>query len=154
MDRRRLLTSAGAGLVLAGAPACALVFDGPKPPEERDYGRILWGWLLLDILFLGIIGVLVDFLSGAIYARKDPEEDSLPSWSRRIEPCEEATTRLVALGRARPAAAWLRVHLGECAHCADQLRRLQEAPAVNVEPLLAEAGEVVEEPVTVELAAG
>lgn len=154
MDRRRLLGGAGAGLVLVGTPACALIFSGAKAPDERDYSRIQWGWLILDVLFLGFVGVLVDFLSGAIYARAAPPDDGLPSWSRRLDPCEEASRRLVAIGRARPAAVWLRGHLHTCPTCAGQLRRLEEAPVVDLTPLLVAEGEVAEEPVLVELAPG
>lgn len=150
MNRRHFLQAGSLATAAVATPACALIFDGPKDPDERDYDRILWGYLILDVLFTGLIGLLIDFLSGAIYARAGSPRMS--SRGRRIELCPDATVQIATLGRARPAALFLRNHLPGCPHCSDALRRHADAPEADMGPLVAEEGDVYTEPVHVELA--
>ncbi len=148
------MTRRGLFSVFLGAaatlPGCALIFDGGKNPEDRDYSRVLWGWLILDILLTGLIGLIIDFATGAIYARKGGRMGGLVS---EVRLCPEATEAVLALGRPRRAGQFLAGHVASCAHCSDALVRL--APAtIAVESICRGHGEVVEEAIATSLAPG
>ena len=46
---------------------CATIFDGSKKPEERT-SDIQWGYVILDVLGTGLLGLIIDFADGAIYS--------------------------------------------------------------------------------------
>jgi len=47
---------------------CASILDGTS---GRRTSNIQWGFVVLDVLFTGVLGLVVDFATGAIYAREE-----------------------------------------------------------------------------------
>ncbi len=143
MKRRSFL----AGSIFAGAiatmPGCALIFDGGKGPDERDHGRILWGYLILDILFTGLLGLVIDFATGAIYARKGRRVAT--GSVHAVELCPVGHAGIVSAARPRRAARFIARHLPECTHCSLALADLQ-GPEVAVSEICDGQGEAIEEP--------
>lgn len=57
--------------VLLCGSGCATIFSGPKKESQRT-AEIMWGYFVLD-LFGGMIPLLIDFGTGAIYKAKDKD---------------------------------------------------------------------------------
>lgn len=56
--------------------SCATILDGAKSPEKRSH-EIQWGYVVLDVLFTGLLGLIIDFADGAIYKEKYPGSGAL-----------------------------------------------------------------------------
>lgn len=149
MNRRAFLRSAALTVVATYTTGCALIFHGAKSHEERDYDRILWVWLIVDLLFTGPIGVIIDFGSGAIYARKSAK---LGHTARPLKLCPEATARVAATGRARKAARYLQLHAPECTVCSTALADVDAPEDVDISSVIAKRGDISYEVVDVQLA--
>lgn len=149
MNRRKFVTQSVLVTAVAGSPACAtLLGGGGKPDAERDYTRIRWGWLIADILLTGLIGVVIDFLTGAIYASKSGVEGGLVG---KIDLCDEAHDRLVSLHSPRKGAKFLVAHTPSCGQCSHALANVGEGDIPSSEVCKGE-GVFVAEPVSIELA--
>jgi hypothetical protein len=150
MRRRSFVRLAVLGAFAVPTLGCALVFEGGgKNPEDRDYERILWGYVILDVLLTGFIGLIIDFATGAIYAEKDRP---MTSSARPVRVCSQTTVAMVEAGASRQAASYLRHHLPKCRECSRAFRTLDRAPEVELDRLLATRGDVLDEHVEIELA--
>jgi hypothetical protein len=109
MNRRTFLIGTSLLAVVSATPGCALIFDGGKGPDERDYGRLLWGWLILDILFTGLIGVVIDLATGAIYVRRGGA--TMAGTVAPANLCRDATEMVLTVGRPRRASRYLAGHV-------------------------------------------
>jgi hypothetical protein len=141
----------GTSVAAAATPGCALIFDGAKAPENRDYERILWGYLILDILLTGLIGLIIDFATGAIYARSG---GGMTRRARPLRLCDDAMASVAGFERTRQVAQYLKGHVHGCAECSHSLRHVDAAPEEDVGELIAQRGDVLHEAVQVELAKG
>lgn len=47
---------------------CAAILDGTGGKRTSN---VQWGFVVLDVLFTGLIGLVIDFASGAIYEREE-----------------------------------------------------------------------------------
>lgn len=148
MKRRSFLTGSALFAAVSTTPACALIFDGAKSPSERDHSRILWGWLILDILFTGLIGVVIDLATGAIYVRKGGA--TLAGTVAPANLCQEATDTVLTFGRPRRAGRYLADHVPTCLHCSLALADIEEG-TVDVADIMHGNGEFANEPVPVAL---
>src|SRR5947209_4774591 len=61
-----ILTATAGVVTLSG---CATIIEGSKKPDERT-GELMWGYVLVDVLLLGVIPLIIDLATGAIYERK------------------------------------------------------------------------------------
>lgn len=178
--RRTLLVGLGATALL---PGCALVFTGPKGRDVRTK-KIIVGYLVLEILLaigvvgvsvngllisvpLGVIALIVDFATGAIYKRVDgrpwggspggggdddegeddeePPRDMLaPTPVTRFQPCAEGSVLLTSAPEAAEAAvlAFAR-HAGGCAGCLAALASEGPVEVLPGGPVLARASATV-----------
>ncbi len=149
MERRQLFTHAAlAGIAIS--PGCALIFSGAKAPEDRDHSRILWGWLIMDILFTGFIGLIIDLATGAIYARKG-DVVAAAGMARAVRLCAHAETAVVELRRPHQVGRYMADHLPTCPTCSASLASLTEGD-VDVASLCVGSGEVVTQPFQTALA--
>lgn len=58
-------------VVLVASSGCAWMFNGFRGKDEHERSpNIAWGYFILDLLFTGAIGLIIDFASGAIYSDK------------------------------------------------------------------------------------
>lgn len=53
---------------------CAAILDGTGGKRTSD---VQWGFVVLDVLFTGLIGLVIDFASGAIYAREEGSKSEI-----------------------------------------------------------------------------
>ena len=148
MQRRSFLKSIPIGLV-AVTSGCALIFSGAKSPEDRDHSRIQWGYLILDILFTGFLGLIIDFATGAIYAQKGSARSNS---AHPVQLCEQAAHTLTVSIDTGHSASYLKSHLRTCTTCAHSLRTMAQAPALDIGHILSRPGDILEESVPVELA--
>ncbi|MBI4739168.1 hypothetical protein HY772_06450 [Candidatus Woesearchaeota archaeon] len=51
--------------------SCATILDGSKSANERT-SDIQWGYFILDLFTTGLLGIIVDFSTGAIYSSSSP----------------------------------------------------------------------------------
>ncbi|MFT6144949.1 MAG: hypothetical protein ACJAZO_004841 [Myxococcota bacterium] len=148
MNRRTFLIGTSLLAVVSATPGCALIFDGGKGPDERDYGRLLWGWLILDILFTGLIGVVIDLATGAIYVRRGGA--TMAGTVAPANLCRDATEMVLTVGRPRRASRYLAGHVPTCLHCSLALADIQDG-TVDVAEIMHGDGEFASKPVPVAL---
>ncbi len=58
-------------VILATMPACATILHGDRCGSTYKAAKIDMGMLVLDIVLLGGLGLVVDFLTGAIWVPVD-----------------------------------------------------------------------------------
>ena len=78
-------------VLLVSTAACGTVFGGSKAPHER--GSLNWGLLVLDLLLFWP-GVIVDFLSGAMWHKKAGGMFSIQNLGDPLPVCVETTDRV------------------------------------------------------------
>lgn len=102
--------------------SCAWIFGGFRGKSEAERSAdIQWGYFILDVLFTGAIGLIIDFATGAIYKSKG---GGLMTFSGPMDLCNHA--KLMA-GRAsadglEPFARDLAAHVERCPQCLQALR--------------------------------
>jgi len=74
-------------LAFAIIPAlnCATILDGTKKPGER--GDVMWGYVILDVLFTGCLGLIIDFADGAMYKSTNPSKAEIEKNLKKGIPC-------------------------------------------------------------------
>ena len=152
MHRRQFLVRTGLVAAVAGTSGCALVFDGAKSPGEQDRSRILWGYVILDILLTGAIGLIIDFISGAIYARKGSYTG--PGMVAELSLCDEAHLAMMGDMRPRHAKRFFAAHLQSCPHCSLAVAEVPDNGTIDMDSVCRGRGEIDAEPVLVDLAHG
>jgi hypothetical protein len=68
---------------------CATILDGAKKPHERT-SDIQWGYVILDLLTTGFLGIIIDFADGAIYKSTSSSseiEQDLNKYTSQGIPC-------------------------------------------------------------------
>ena len=65
---------------------CALILDGGKKPNERT-SDIQWGYVVLDVLFTGALGIIIDFATGAVYKSSNPSKTEIEKNLNKGIPC-------------------------------------------------------------------
>lgn len=65
---------------------CASILDGAKKPHERT-ADIQWGYVICDVLFTGLIGLIIDFADGAIYKSSNPSRSEIEENLNKGIPC-------------------------------------------------------------------
>lgn len=65
---------------------CATILDGAKKPHERT-SEIQWGYVVLDVLFTGLLGIIIDFADGAIYKSSNPSKTEIEKNLNKGIPC-------------------------------------------------------------------
>jgi len=75
-------------LAFAVIPAlnCATILDGSKKPGERT-SDIQWGYIVLDVLFTGALGIIIDFATGAVYKSSNPSKAEIEKNLKEGIPC-------------------------------------------------------------------
>lgn len=53
---------------------CAVILDGAKASHERT-DEVMWGYVVADVLFTGLIGLIIDFSTGAIYKSNESSSE-------------------------------------------------------------------------------
>ncbi|MEQ1505273.1 MAG: hypothetical protein ABMB14_23785 [Myxococcota bacterium] len=146
MHRRELLVRSIWGTVWVVAASqsagCALVFDGAKTKTERS-SDIQWGYFVADVLLTGLIGLVIDFATGAIYkptgagvalsTDPDPSEVArlLDRGGDRVRLCHEARVATRDRAGLDGLASALEAHVPHCPRCARALSRANERVALT-----------------------
>ncbi|MFH0888177.1 MAG: hypothetical protein V1871_03100 [Planctomycetota bacterium] len=66
---------------------CATILDGSKKDFERT-SDIQWGYVILDVLIGGgVIGIIIDFSTGAIYKSSNPSKTEIEKNLNEGIPC-------------------------------------------------------------------
>jgi hypothetical protein len=82
--KRALLSIAIAAFLITTFPSCATVLGGPvsecqrtKPAAGQPSRKVRAGALIADIILIPVIGLIVDFSTGAIYKPCDaPKQET------------------------------------------------------------------------------
>jgi hypothetical protein len=164
MNRRDVLLASVALVTLSQAEACALILDGPKKPTEHD-GEINWGYLVADIFLTGLVGLVIDFATGAIYRRTAPADARRPlpqtadelallggGTGSRVQWCREVRVASRDAEGLEAFAAHLESHVHDCPRCARSLARAEEV--VDLSPVTRGRPAVLPRIVRVRLPAG
>lgn len=104
--------------LFVGVTGCALIFDGAKEPSQRS-SDVQWGYLILDILFTGIIGIVVDFATGAIYKKKGGGMLSYTPEGAPLSVCDKMAARVKGSSRNTldDLKTWMEGHAAGCPVC-------------------------------------
>ena len=65
---------------------CAVILDGSKKPSERT-SDVQWGYVVLDVLFTGCLGLIIDFATGAVYKSSNPSKAEIEKNLNKGIPC-------------------------------------------------------------------
>jgi hypothetical protein len=65
---------------------CATILDGAKKSHERT-SEIQWGYVICDVLFTGLLGLIIDFGTGAIYKSSKPSTMEIEKNLNKGIPC-------------------------------------------------------------------
>ena len=72
--------------ILMSAFNCATILDGSKSANERT-SDIQWGYVVLDVLFTCLLGLIIDFADGAIYKSNNPSKTEIEQNLNKGIPC-------------------------------------------------------------------
>lgn len=84
-------------------------------------------------MIVGLVFLLIDFGTGAIYARKGSARTTR---AHPVQLCEAATQSLKASPSSTHAGLYLKHHLHGCAACSEALLAMTQQPEVDLSPFM------------------